>query len=204
MAEKIRNKLLQNQVGVIVVDMQESLLPNIERAQEITESICFLLKSLQNFSIPVIVTEQSPDKLGGTVAGIKGLLSSYQQPLAKTAFSVLGYDKIKEKINNTSVSQWILVGIEAHICILQSARDLLNNGKEVIIANDAISSFSIYDYSTAIAEMRDCGARISSVETILFDLLGSSSHPSFGPVMQGIKDYRVASTESLACKVPAF
>lgn len=94
---------------------------------------------------------------------------------------------IKEAIEKTGKREWIVVGIEAHVCILQTARDLQVAGNRVVVLNDAISSRSIYDYSTAIAEMRDEGIRISSVETLLFELMQDSKCPEFKQVSQLIK-----------------
>lgn len=76
------------------------------------------------------------------------------------------------------VDQWILVGIEAHVCIMQTAKDLVLRGKQVIVVNDAISSRSVYDFSTAIAEMKEW-ARITSTEAALFELIGDASSEAF-------------------------
>lgn len=83
--------------------------------------------------------------------------------------------------------QWVLIGIEAHVCVLQTAKDLIAEGKQVVVLNDAIGSRSIYDFSTAIAEMRDCGVRITSTETILFELLRNSQAAEFKAMSQLIK-----------------
>ena len=96
-------------------------------------------------------------------------------------------DLVKAELLLAPVSQWVLAGIEAHVCVLQTAKDLLEQGKQVVVLNDAISSRSIYDFSTAIAEMRDCGARISSTETVLFELLRDSKAAEFKEISQLIK-----------------
>jgi nicotinamidase-related amidase len=88
------------------------------------------------------------------------------------------------------VQQWVLIGIEAHVCVLQTAKDLLRENKQVVVLNDAISSRSIYDFATAIAEMRDCGVRISSAETILFELLKDSKAEEFKQISHLVKEER--------------
>ena len=107
--------------------------------------------------------------------------------MVKTSFSCIDDDHVKTALLVQPITQWVLIGIEAHVCILQTAKDLLGLGKQVVVLNDAISSRSIYDFSTAIAELRDCGVRISSTETILFELLRDSKSSEFKEISQLIK-----------------
>jgi nicotinamidase-related amidase len=173
--------------GLLVIDVQEKLFEKVERPIEVMQKMLQAIRGCQILGLPIIVTEQYPKGLGSTVCGIKATLGEEYPSIAKTSFSCMGDEKVMQTVEALSVSQWILVGIEAHVCVLQTAKDLLKKGKQVTVLNDAISSRSIFDYSTAIAEMRDCGARISSTETILFELMADASRPEFKQVIELIK-----------------
>lgn len=177
----------KDQSAVMVIDVQERLIDLVERRCDTLAAIKKVIKGAQILHVPVFVTEQYPEGLGPTEAKLKECLGADQQYLSKTTFSALGDPHIRRVVEHSERSQWILVGIEAHVCILQSARDLLAAGKQVTVLNDCISSRSIYDYSTAIAELRDLGARISSAETVLFELLHDSKAPEFKQISQLIK-----------------
>ncbi len=180
-------RLERDSTALIVVDVQERLVDAVERRGDMLAAIKKLVKGCRVLGIPIVVTEQYPEGLGGTEARLKESLGPEQQYLSKTTFSALADPEIRKKLENLHCNQWIMVGIEAHVCILQTARDLQNIGDQVTVLNDCISSRSIYDYSTAIAELRDLGVRISSSETVLFELLHDSRSPEFKQISQLIK-----------------
>lgn len=182
-----KNRLAREKTGLLVVDVQEKLIQLEDRSAEVLKVIQKVIKGFQILGLPILVTEQYPQGLGSTVAGIKSLLGDNQRYLTKTTFSCLGDNSIKQELQATGLSQWVIIGIEAHVCVLQTAKDLASSGLEPIVLNDAITSRSVYDFSTAIAEMRDCGIRISSAETILFELLADSTAPEFKKISQLIK-----------------
>ncbi len=169
-----------------IVDVQENLFPKVDRSCEVLESICFFLEVAKILEMPIVVTEQYPKGLGPTVAPILNRLPQEQQIWSKTTFS--GYlDKtIRTKVEPMA-EQWILVGIEAHICVLQTAKDLLADGKKVIILNDAISSRSLFDFSTALGELKEAGARISSSETLTYELIRDAASPKFKKILPLVK-----------------
>lgn len=174
--------------ALLVVDVQEKLIKLVDRSPEVLHNIQKVVKGFQILNIPIVVTEQYPQGLGETVPALKSYLGEQQQYHAKTAFSCLADPTIKSSIlAMQSVVNWVVIGIEAHICVLQSTKDLIAAGKNVVILNDAITSRSIFDYSTAIAELRDMGARITSSETALFELLQDSKNPEFKAISQLIK-----------------
>lgn len=179
--------LIPSNTALLLVDVQEKLVPLVERTVELLSAIQKVIRGFQILGIPIVVTEQYPQGLGQTVPGIRCMLGENQVYHAKTAFSCVGDPKIKEMLLEMPQQQWIVIGIEAHVCILQTAKGLLNEGKDVTVLNDAISSRSIYDYSTAIAEMRDLGIRITSVETVLFELIHTSQAPEFKKISQLLK-----------------
>ncbi len=165
--------------GLLIVDVQEKLFPLIEHPCEVLEKLLKLIQGCRLLKLPIVISEQYPKGLGSTIEAVRELAGPDAVTYTKTAFSCLNDPYIKQEMDKNPCTQWIVAGIEAHVCVLQTARSLLQSGKQVVIANDAISSRSIYDFSTAISELRDMGARISSTETILFDLLEDSKHPDF-------------------------
>lgn len=169
----------REKVGLLIVDVQEKLFPKMERIDDLYRCMKKTVKGFQMMHLPIIVSEQYPEGLGQTIPQLRSLLSDQCPSISKTTFSCLADDECSKVILNQPVSQWVIIGIEAHVCVLQTARDLVNAGKEVVVVNDAIGSRSIYDFSSAIAELRDCGARVSSTETVLFELVRDSKDPDF-------------------------
>lgn len=182
-----KSKLYRDKVGLLVVDVQEKLIQLEDRSVEVLQVIQRVIKGFQILGLPIVVTEQYPQGMGATVPGIKSLLGDKQRYHPKTTFSCLGDPSIRTELQATGLSQWVVIGIEAHVCVLQTAKDLVSMGLEAAVLNDAITSRSVYDFSTAIAEMRDYGIRISSSETVLFELLGDSTAPEFKKISQLIK-----------------
>lgn len=180
-------RLDRKKTALLVIDVQEKLFPLVENSCIVIQAMQQVIRGFQILDLPIFATEQYPEKLGSTVAVLKGLLGEQQHYFSKTAFSCLGETSVRENLLSLPIEQWVLIGIEAHVCVLQTAKDLLEEGKQVIIINNAISSRSIYDFSTAIAEMRDCGARITSAETVLFELLRHSKTAEFKEISQLIK-----------------
>lgn len=173
--------------ALMVVDVQERLVETVERRGDMLAGIKKVVNGCKILNVPILATEQYPQGLGSTEPRLKDALGPNQQFLSKTAFSAMADPVIRQAIQDLGRDQWILVGIEAHVCILQTARDLIEAGNQVTVLNDCISSRSIYDYSTAIAELRDLGVRISSGETVLFELLHDSKAPEFKQISQLIK-----------------
>lgn len=182
-----RFTLSRKKCGLLVIDVQERLFPHIERSQEILKNVKRAIDGFQILGLPIVVSEQYPDGLGSTIIPLQLALGSQYNPITKTTFSCLDDPAFNLYLKEMPVQQWILVGVEAHICVLQTAKGLLDSGKDVVVLNDAIGSRSIYDFSTGIAEMRDDGVRISSVETVLFELLRDSHSPEFKPISQLFK-----------------
>lgn len=173
--------------ALLVVDVQDGLFPHVERALEVVEAIDKVIQGFQILKLPILVSEQYPKGLGETVHCLKTRLADAYFPWIKTTFSCFDDPSLRQHLIEHPCQQWVLVGMEAHVCVLQTAKGLLSAGKDVVVLNDAIGSRSIYDFSTAIAEMRDCGIRVSSVETVLFELLRDSQAPEFKQISALIK-----------------
>ena len=183
-----RNYLLDKKTtGLLVVDVQERLMNQVENACEVIYRMQQIIKGFQIFKTPIVVTEQYPQGVGKTTMALRETLGETQHYFSKTTFSCLDDPVIHQHISSLQIDSWVVVGIEAHICVLQTAKSLLAFGKQVVVVNDAITSRSIYDFSTGIAEMRDSGVRISCVETVLFEMLRSSNAPEFKAISELVK-----------------
>jgi nicotinamidase-related amidase len=183
----------KKQTALLVVDVQEKVFAAVSRGPEVLQTIVNAVQGFRLFNIPIIVSEQYPKGLGPTVQPLKELLGSAYKPMQKTTFSCMDDPEFFKMASTHSAKQWVVVGIEAHICVLQTAKGLKKIGKEVVVLNDAITSRSIYDFSTAIAEMRDEGIRVSSLETVLFELTGDSQAPEFKQIS------KLVQTDSNSC-----
>ncbi len=172
-------RLDPKKAALLIVDVQVKLFPLVEHPCEMMEKQALLIKGCKLAHVPVYATEQYTKGLGETIDSLKSLIDSKNILPEKTRFS--GASILPD------YQQWIVAGIEAHVCVQQTVYDLVQAGKQVVVVNDAISSRSIYDFSTAIAEIRDYGARLSSTEAVIFELLQDSKHPNFKSFSQLIK-----------------
>lgn len=179
--------LLVDQTALLIVDMQEKIFASVDRGSDVLHTLYKLVQGFQILNLPILQTEQYPEGLGPTLPLLQSLLGQSYHPWVKSTFSCMDDPQFFNCVISLPYQQWVVVGIEAHICVLQSVKGLLKAGKQVTVLNDAITSRSIYDFSTAIAEMRDAGARISSAETVLFELLKDSKHPQFKSISNLIK-----------------
>lgn len=184
----MKNFTLQpSQTALLILDIQERLFSKIEQGPSILNALWKVVQGFQLLNLPIFITEQYPAGLGATIAPLQTLLGQQYQPLIKTAFCCLDDPAIEKNLFSSEKLQWVVVGLEAHICVLQTVKGLLKRDIEVVALNDAVGSRSIFDYSTAIAEMRDAGARVSSSEIILFELIKDASHPQFKSISQLVK-----------------
>lgn len=180
--------LTKEKTGLLIIDVQEQAFGEMERPCEVLYSMQQMIKGAKLLGLPIFATEHTSENAGSTIQPIKDLLGKSQHYWKKSKFSCMSDPTIKKSISEGSVSQWIVIGIEAHICVLQSAKGLLNAGMEVVVLNDAITSGSIYDFSTAIAELRDIGVRVSNWKTVLFELMKDSNDSSYDEIVSLTKE----------------
>src|SRR5262249_31132713 len=151
-----------DQDALIVVDIQEALLGAIYESARMLTRAAFLIKAAGLAGIPILATEQVPDRLGRTDAGIREALGSVE-PLAKSSFSAAPVlcDRL-ESLGRPSV---VLVGIETHICVCSTVLELLNAGFEVTTCADAVSSRSLEAHKLGMERIRDSGSRAAHTES---------------------------------------
>ncbi|NUN09615.1 MAG: isochorismatase family protein [Ignavibacteriaceae bacterium] len=172
--------------ALIVIDFQEKLIPAIFNAGQITVNIEKLLLCSNILGVRTFFTEQNPEKLGATAPAIRKLIRQ-EKPLLKTAFSVRGQTELWEHLSEHGIEQVIITGIESHVCVMQSALDLIANGYRVTLVADATGSRFKENYDIALARMRAVGVDISSTESTIFELLEDYTYPEFRDILKIIK-----------------
>lgn len=163
----------KEELALIIIDAQNSMMKVMEPEvkQKTVNNIKLLIASAQKLNIPLIVTEQYPKGLGKTVIEIQQALENYQ-PIEKISFSCYGNEGFKSKLKQlNSVKGVILTGIETHVCVLQTALDLLAGGYKVYVVSDAACSRRKSDWETGLRLMEKAGAIITTTETLIFQLL---------------------------------
>jgi len=182
-----RGSLLSREGTVlIVIDVQEKLFAKIEEKEKIAKNICRLIKFAEILGIPIILTEQYPRGLGSTIPEIRKLTSEIK-PVEKIEFSCLASSTFKERLSETQARNLILTGIEAHICISQTAIEALTNGYRVYVVSDATSSRRREDRMVAIERMRQEGAMIVTTEMLMYEILRKAGTPEFKRVLDLVK-----------------
>ncbi|MGI8639224.1 MAG: hydrolase [Pyrinomonadaceae bacterium] len=181
---KVLNK---DKTVLVVVDLQEAFRFPINDFAQIAARISIAVRGFQILDLPVIVTEQYPKGLGRTAEEILFSMPPEFEFVEKTAFSSCGASSFMEKLRETGASQIVLCGLETHVCINQTAHDLLNEGFEVHILEDCVSSRFSRDKETALAKMRINGCIPSCVEMALFELMRDSRHEQFKEIQNLIK-----------------
>jgi nicotinamidase-related amidase len=181
------NKYTLNQEDSVlfIIDIQEKLIPAMTKAELVIKNAYTLIATAQKLGIPIIATEQYPNGLGKTVPN----LSKYLDPLSifeKVNFSgcIAGVTSILKSLGKKKV---IITGMETHVCVYQTVRDLLANDYDVFIASDAVCSRTEANYLNGLTMMSSMGATITNTETIFFDLLKRAGTPVFKELSRLIK-----------------
>jgi len=161
--------------ALLVVDVQEKLMRLVPGAAQIVWNIRRLLDAAELFKLKVLATEQYPQGLGGTVPELAGRLGKIP---SKVAFSCAVCDETRSAIES-GIPKVLLVGIEAHVCVQQTAMDLLSAAYRVYVAVDAVGARYPLDYETALRRMESAGATLTTTEAVLFEWCGAAGTPEF-------------------------
>lgn len=174
-----------NNTALIVVDIQERLHPVILEADKMTKECVTLLKGIKLLGVPVIATEQYSKGLGKTVEPIREFLDE-ETTFEKREYS-FAIPEVMEYLEKNNIENVIVLGEETHICVFQGTRALLSAGYNVYLPLSCVGSRTSENKANGFEQMRALGAVISNVETILFDLMKTSTHPHFKEVQNLIK-----------------
>ena len=171
---------------VLIIDIQEKLFPHIYENQQFLANTKKLIEGLKILEIPIIVTEQYSKGLGQTIPGIASYFEPFN-PFEKISFSCMDDPHIKETIIQKDKKFVILFGIEAHVCVLQTAIDLFNSNFIPIVISDCISSRKISDKQIALLRMQTENIVVSTYESVLFELLRFAGNDHFRAISRLIK-----------------
>jgi nicotinamidase-related amidase len=179
-------RLEQGRSVLVVVDAQEAFRPAVMDFDRVVKNVATLVQGARILDVPVLVTEQYPKGLGETVPEVSRHLDGIE-PIEKLCFSAAESGEFADRLEETGRDQVLLSGIESHVCVNQTADDLLGRGKEVHVARDAVSSRTEENRALGLHKMERAGAVITSVETALFELLRAAGTPEFKEIQKLIK-----------------
>ena len=170
------------EVILLVIDVQGKLATMMHQAKEVQHRCIKTIEIAKIFEIPILWSEQAPDKIGATVPEIAALLAN-QQPIVKQSFSCYGCADFVNQISALRRKRVIVVGIETHVCVYQTVRDLMKHGYQVDLVVDAVGARDAFNHQVGVDRMRVEGAAITSTEMLFCDLLESAANPRFKQVM---------------------
>jgi nicotinamidase-related amidase len=179
-------RILQNEAVAVIVDIQEKLLPHIHDGEKILKNCRKLIEGLQILSVPFIITQQYTKGLGSTVLSVMQMFPEFNF-IEKNTFSCFEEPGFRERVVSLNKQNVILCGIEAHVCVLQTCLDLLEGGFNPVIVEDCISSRKLNDKLIAVERMRQEGARITTLESLLFELTRKAGSDQFKSISRIVK-----------------
>lgn len=164
--------------GLVVIDVQGKLARLVDNSESMVQALCTLIRGVTLLELPIIWVEQNPAKLGSTIPEVSSLLSNYQ-PLSKMTFNALGSEEISSAIKKTGCQQWLVCGIESHICVYQTVMAMTDSGYEVEVIEDAVSSRNPAHKTLALERFRQHGLQVSCVEMAMYELLQTADSDVF-------------------------
>ena len=187
-AEVARQGLEAERCALVVVDIQEKLLPPIFQKEQLVHNAKLLIRAAEVLKIPALVSTQYSRGLGNTVAEIASLLPE-ANTIDKDKFSCFGSDMFCAAVKRLPGNRntLLLCGMESHICVMQTALAALREGYIVHVASDAVSSRSEWNWKIGLERMRAAGAVISSTEMMIYELMRSSASPAFKQMLPHLK-----------------
>jgi len=178
--------LIADNTVLVIIDIQGNLYQSMDDKLFLLENNRKMIQGIPLFGIPIIVTEQIPEKLGPTIPEISDLLAGVK-PISKECFSCWKNQNFMKEVMAQNRKEILVTGIEAHVCVYQTVMDLLKVGYKVHVAADAVSSRTAQNREIGIARMRDAGAAIKSTEMVLFELLQTAASDKFKDVFKIVK-----------------
>ncbi len=171
--------------GLLVIDVQEKLVPKIAGAAGLVRNIAFLLDAAKVVGVPVQATEQYPRGLGKTVAE---LLPRLPERPEKVAFSSCAVPAVADNFHRLARPKLVLTGIETHVCVLHTTLDLLAAGFRVFLPVDAVGARYRVDHDTALRRLEQAGAVLTTAEGCAFEWMGGADHPGFKDVSRLVQE----------------
>lgn len=175
-------------VGLLVVDVQEKLYPSIAEKEQVQKRVIQAIEVAGYLERPIIVTEQYVKGLGSTLPEVKSTLERFgaYNPIEKIAFSCFGEPTFADALNESGIETLVVVGIETHICVMQTVLQSLDFGLSTFLIAEATGSRNPLHKEEAVVRMRDEGSLIGSVEMFAFEAMRDAKHPAFKKVQKVI------------------
>jgi isochorismate hydrolase len=169
-----------------IIDIQEKLFNVMHEKEQLRDNMYKLLKGVQILNLPVIWIEQYPQGLGPTIPELKELMPG-QKPLEKMCFSSCRKPEFLEELKKKGRNQVLIMGIETHVCVYQTVIGLLDRGYDVRVVADAVSSRTRSNYEFGLRSMENRGAKLTTVEMALFELLAEAGSDQFRKISRLIR-----------------
>ena len=186
MEDKQMSLLTREDTLFVVIDFQEKLMPVMHDKELLEDKTVRLIKGMEALGIPKIVTQQYTRGIGETIPSVAEALGEFQ-PIDKTSFSCMLNEEFASQVKAAGKKNVVICGIEAHICVQQTALQLMEEGYNVYIAADCISSRSLNDKVWAAERMERAGAIVTTYESILYEILKDSKADGFKAVSKIVK-----------------
>lgn len=181
------NLLVAENAILVVVDMQEPFLRHLYEPERVLKNVCALMQGAVAVRVPILGTTQYREKMGDVVSEVKKLLPPLLPPFDKLSFSCYADQAFRSELHRSGRKQVLLCGVESHICISQTAHEIVAAGFQVHVAADAVSSRTEANWKLGLDRMRQGGVLLSSVEAALYEMLQEAGTPEFREVLQIIK-----------------
>jgi len=182
---KQKKLLKKERTALVIIDMQEKLLPHVWRSDFIVENLGKLIQSAQVMDLPIVATEHYPRGLGITVSEISGFFEDFQS-IEKIIFGAVDVPEVLARLKEMHVNFLLIAGIETHICIMQTALQAIREGFQVHVVSDAVSSRTEENWRVGLERIRDAGGTISSTEMAIYELLYQAGTREFKEVLKFI------------------
>ncbi len=178
--------LSSDRSALVIIDVQERLFPHIHDRERVLSRIDLLILAAGQLKVPVLLTEQYPKGLGGTIEAIRKALPG-NTPLTKIDFSCVPAPGFGDRLNSLERDQIVLSGIETHVCVAQTAIDLAAQGKEVFVLADATGSRRPLDAKIALRRLDRCGVIVTTAESVVFEWLRRAGTDAFKALQPKLK-----------------
>lgn len=173
---------------LVIVDVQERFMPVLFEPKRLVEACRLLIGGAKILGLPILVTEQLPEKLGSTVQELKEVLGDDYRPIVKAEFSAFANETFRRTFASTGRTQLIVCGIEAHVCIRQTILDALDLGYDVFVVEDATSARYEFLWRSGVQSCVEAGAKRVNAEAVLFELMKTAEHNRFREVQAIVKE----------------
>lgn len=178
--------LQQENTGLIVIDIQGKLARLVHDSDTFISNCEKLIKGINTLGLPIIYLEQNPDKLGATVDEL-GVLLAPQSPVKKFTFNAGASSEFMDAISAANIDTWLICGIEAHICVYQTALHLHQSGLNIQLVSDCISSRTLENKNLALKKLMNSGLDITGLEMCLYELVKDCRAIEFKAILSLIK-----------------